>query len=149
MLSRKIYIFFNNLFKQIYFSFRFHCSCANRPAQFQMQRKYKYNNESTADEDKSKSTQERSVQCNFHLSCLRVAVLRSPWRSCFMRAALFGMGAKNSSFLFTFSLQTLLFIHPHRQKLDLYATTSSSCSFIPIKNQTHVYMTLFTQNSPY
>ena len=42
-----------------------------------------------------------------------------------------------------FSLQTSLFIHPHRQKSDLYAPTSNSCIFTPIENWTHVYMNLF------
>jgi hypothetical protein len=32
---------------------------------------------------------------------------------------------------------------------DLYAPTSNSCIFTPIKNWTHVYMNLFTGNSPY
>jgi hypothetical protein len=46
-------------------------------------------------------------------------------------------------------LLTSLFIHPHRQKSDLYAPTSNSCIFTPIENWTHVYMNLFTRNSPY
>jgi len=83
------------------------------------------------------------------LAIVRVALLKSSWRSCFMRAALFIMRATNSSLVFTFSLQTLLFIHPHRQKSDLYAPTSNSCFFTPIENWTHVYMNLFTRNSPY
>ena len=64
-------------------------------------------------------------------------------------AALFIMRATNSSLVFTFSLKTSLFIHPHRQKSDLYAPTSNNCIFTPIKNWTHVYMNLFTRNSPY
>jgi len=83
------------------------------------------------------------------LATVRVALLRSSWRSCFMRAALFIMRATNSSLVFTFSLWTSLFIHPHRQKSDLYAPTSNSCIFTPIENWTHVYMNLFTRNSPY
>ena len=55
----------------------------------------------------------------------------------------------NSSLVFTFSLQTSLFIHPHRQKSDLYAPTSNSCIITPIENWTHVYMNLFTRNNPY
>jgi hypothetical protein len=66
-----------------------------------------------------------------------------------MRAALFIMRATNSSLVFAFSLQVSLFIHPHRQKCDLYAPTSSSCIFTHIENWTHVYMNLFTWNSPY
>jgi len=38
------------------------------------------------------------------LAIVRVALLRSSWRSCFRRAALFIMRATNSSLLFTFSL---------------------------------------------
>ena len=38
---------------------------------------------------------------------------------------------------------------PHRQKSDLYAPTSNSCIFTPIKNWIHVYMNLFPRNSPY
>jgi len=38
------------------------------------------------------------------LAIVRVALLRSSWRSCFMRAALFIMRATNSSLGFTFSL---------------------------------------------
>jgi hypothetical protein len=37
------------------------------------------------------------------------------WRSCFMRAAVFIIRATKSSLVFTFSLWTWLFIHPHRQ----------------------------------
>jgi hypothetical protein len=59
------------------------------------------------------------------------------------------MRATNSSLVFTFSLYTSLFIHPHRQKSDLYAPTSNSCIFTPVENWTHVYINLFTQNSPY
>ena len=66
-----------------------------------------------------------------------------------MRAALFIMRATNSSVVFTFSLQTSLFNHPHRQKSDLYAPTSNSCIFTPIQNWTQVHMNLFTRNSPY
>ena len=40
--------------------------------------------------------------------------------------------------------------HPsHRWKSDLYVPTSNSCIFTPIENWTHVYMNLFTRNSPY
>jgi len=90
------------------------------------------------------------LQCTFSalLAIVRVALLRSSWRSCFMRAALFIMRATNSSLVFAFSLQTSLFIHPHRQKSDLYAATSNSCIFTPNENGTHVYMNLFTRNSP-
>jgi len=38
---------------------------------------------------------------------------------------------------------------PHRQKPGLYAPTSNSCIFTHIENWTHVYMNLFTRNSPY
>jgi len=38
------------------------------------------------------------------LATVRVALLRSSWRSCFMRAALFIMRATNSSPVFTCSL---------------------------------------------
>jgi hypothetical protein len=47
------------------------------------------------------------------LAIVRVAHLRSSWRSCFMRAALFIMRATNSSLVVTYSS---LFIHPHIQK---------------------------------
>ena len=83
------------------------------------------------------------------LATVRVTLLRSSWSSCFMRAALFIMQATNSSLVFTYSLYTSLFIHPHRKKLDLYMPTSNSCNSTPIENWTHVYMNLFTQNSPY
>ena len=42
-----------------------------------------------------------------------------------------------------------VFIHPHRQKSNLYAPTSNSCIFTPIENWTHVFMNLLTRNSPY
>jgi len=48
-----------------------------------------------------------------------------------------------------FFFVTPLFIHPHRQKSDLYAPTSKSCVVTPIENWTRVYMNLFTRNSPY
>jgi hypothetical protein len=35
------------------------------------------------------------------------------------------------------------------KKSDLYMPTSNSCISTPIENWTHVYMNLFTQNSPY
>ena len=46
------------------------------------------------------------LQCTFQLSwqLVRVALLRSSWRSCFMTAALFIMPATNSSLVFTFPL---------------------------------------------
>jgi len=31
----------------------------------------------------------------------------------------------------------------------MYAPTSNSCIFTPIENWTHVYVNLFTRNSPY
>jgi len=80
---------------------------------------------------------------------VRVALLRSSWRSCFMRAALFVLRATNLSLVFTFSWRTSLFIHPHKQKSDLYASKSNSCISRPIENWTHVSMNLFTRNSPY
>ena len=83
------------------------------------------------------------------VAIVRVALLRSSWHSCLMRAALFIMRATNSSLVFTFSLYTSLFIHPHRQKFDLYAPTSNSCIFTPTENWTHVYMNLYSRNSPY
>ena len=36
-----------------------------------------------------------------------------------------------------------------RGMLDLYAPTTNSCFSTPIENWTHVYMNLFTRNSPY
>jgi hypothetical protein len=83
------------------------------------------------------------------LATVSLAVLSSSWRSCFMTAALFIMRADNSSLVFTFSSYTSLFIHPHRQKSDLLTPTSNSCIFTLIENWTHVYMNLFTRNSPY
>jgi hypothetical protein len=41
------------------------------------------------------------------------------------------------------------FIHPHRQKSDLYAPTSNSCIYTRIENWTRGYMNLFTRNTPY
>ena len=88
------------------------------------------------------------IQCTFKTPVL-IALLRSPWRSSSMRATLFIMRATNSSLVFTSSLQTSLFINPHKRKSDLYAPTSNSCIFTPIENWTHVYTNLFTRNSPY
>jgi len=84
-----------------------------------------------------------------HLATVRVALLRSSWRSCFMRAALFTIRATNSSLVFTFSLYTSIFIHPQRQKSDLYTPNSNSCIFTTIENWTNVYVNLLTRNSPY
>jgi len=89
------------------------------------------------------------MQFSTLLATERVALLRSSWPSCYMRAALFIMRATNSSLVFTFSLYTSPFIHPHRHKSDLYAPTSNSCIFTPTENLTHVYMNLFIWNSPY
>ena len=96
-----------------------------------------------------KSPPSTSMHFSTLLATVRVPLLRSSWRSCFMRAALFIMRATNSSLVFTLSLYTSLFIHPHRQKSDLYAPTSNSCISTPTENWTHVYMNLFTRNSPY
>jgi hypothetical protein len=65
-----------------------------------------------------------------------------------MRAALFIMPATNSSLVFTFPLQTSLFIHPHRQK-SKGVRANFKHIFTPIKIWTHVYMNLFTRNSPH
>jgi len=81
------------------------------------------------------------------LATVRVALLRSSWRSCFMRAVLFIMRATNSSLVFTFSLWTSLFIHPHRHKSDLYAPTSNSCIFTPIENWTRLYELIYSEHS--
>ena len=83
------------------------------------------------------------------LTTVRAALLRSSWRSCFRRAALFITRATNSSLVFTFSLYISFFIHPHGQTSDLYAPTSNSCISTPIEIWTHVYMNLFTRNSTY
>jgi hypothetical protein len=83
------------------------------------------------------------------LATVRVALLRSSLRPCFMRAALFIMRATDLSLVFTFPCRLPLFIHPHRQKSYLYAPTSNSCISTTIENWTHVYMKLFTGNSPY
>ena len=97
----------------------------------------------------SKIPPSTSMHFSTLLATVRVALLRSSWRSCFMRAALFIMRATNSSLVFTFSLYTSLFIHPHRQESPLYAPNSNRYIFKPIKNWTHVYIILFTRNSPY
>ena len=102
------------------------------------------NNFATVHSKCSKITPSTSMQFSALLATVRVALLRSSWRSCFMRAALFIMRATNSSLVFT-----SLFIHPHRQKSNLYAPTSNSCIFTPIENWTHVYINLFTRNSAY
>jgi len=83
------------------------------------------------------------------LAIVRVALLRSSWCSCFMTAALLIMPVTFVSCVYFFFLYTSLFIHPHRQKSDLYASASNSCIFTPIENWTHDYMNLFTRNSPY
>jgi hypothetical protein len=64
-------------------------------------------------------------------------------------AALFTMRATNLYLIFNFSLYTSLFIHPHTQKSDLYAPNSNICIFTSIENWTHVYIHLYTRNSPH
>jgi uncharacterized protein YegL len=67
-----------------------------------------------------KSHQSTSMHFSTLFTIIRVALLRSSWRSCCMRAALFIMRATNQSLLFIFSFYTSLFVvHPHRQKSDL------------------------------
>ena len=84
------------------------------------------------------------------LPIVRVALLRSSWRSCFMMAALFIMRATAIHLLRLLFLCTLRFSSiPTDKKSDLYAPTSNTCIFTPIENWTHVYMNLFTRNSPY
>ena len=72
----------------------------------------------------------RQLQRTFQPS---VALLRSSWRSCFMRAALFIMRATNSSLVFTFSLYTSLFIHSHRQSLICTRQIQTAVSSHPLK----------------
>jgi len=64
---------------------------------------------------------------------LRVALLRSSWRSCLMRAAPFIMRATNSSLVFNFSLDTSLFIHPHRKNLICTRKIQTAVSSHPMK----------------
>ena len=52
----------------------------------------------------SKIPPSTSMHFSTFLTIVRVAFLRSSWRSCFMRAALFIMRATNSSLVFTFPL---------------------------------------------
>ena len=94
------------------------------------------------------------LYCTFQPSWQQqcVALLWSSRRSCFMTAALSIMRATNSSLVFTFSLQTSLFIHPNRPKSKICTRqlqTSNSCISTPTENWTHVCMNLFTRNSPY
>ena len=102
------------------------------------------------------------------LPTVRVALLRSSWRSCFMRAALFIMRATNSSLVFTFffvhfafhpSPQTKigsvranfkqLYLHTH-WKLDtcLYELIYSEQSILPppkiFTNSSCVYIYMYT-----
>jgi len=51
-----------------------------------------------------KSKPSTSMHFSTLLATVRVALLRSSWRSCLMRAALFIMQATKSSLVFTFSL---------------------------------------------
>ena len=97
---------------------------------------------------KSHHGNQRTFHSTF-LAIVRVALLRSPWRSCCMRPALFIMQVTNSSLVFTFYLLTSLFIQHHRQKSYLYTQTPNNSIFTHIENWTHVYMKLFTRNSPY
>ena len=83
------------------------------------------------------------------LATVRVALLRSSWRSCFMRAALFIMRATNPSLVFTFSFVDFAFQPSPQKKSDLHAPTSNSCISTPTENWTHVYMNLFTRNITY
>jgi len=97
----------------------------------------------------SKIPPSNAVNFSIHLAIVCVALVKSSWCYCFMGAALFITRATNSSLLFNFSLSTSLFIHPYRQKSNLYLPTSDSCISTPIENWTHVYVNLFTRNSPY
>ena len=67
---------------------------------------------------------------------------------CFMRAALFIIQVTSSSLVFTFSLQTMFFMHPNTQNFDLCTPNLNSCIFTHIENWTRVYVNLFTWNRP-
>ena len=82
------------------------------------------------------------------VATVRVALLRSSWCSCFMRAALFIIRETNSSLVFSFPLQTSLFIHPHRKNLICMCQIQTAVSSHQLKIG-HVYMNIFTRNSPY
>ena len=66
------------------------------------------------------SVQKISPSTSMHFSALlakvRVPLLRSSWRSCFMRAALFIMRATDSSLVFTFPCRLCFSSIPSRQK---------------------------------
>ena len=83
------------------------------------------------------------------LATVRVALLRLSRCSCFMRAALFIMRATSSSLVFTFLRRLRFSSIPTDKNLKKYAPTSNRCIFTLIENWTHVYMNLFTRNSPY
>jgi hypothetical protein len=61
-----------------------------------------------------KSHRRISMHFSTLLATVRVALLTSSWRSCFMRAALFIIQATNSSLVFTFSFVDFNF-HPSSQ----------------------------------
>ena len=86
------------------------------------------------------------------LTTVRVALLRSSWRSCFRRAALFITRATNSSLVLLFLCRLRFSSIPTDKNLNQYGLgtpTSNSCISTPTENWTHVYMHLFTRNSPY
>jgi len=87
-----------------------------------------------------------SVHFTTFLATVHVGLLRWSWRSCFMMAALFIMRATNSSLMFIF-LCRLCF--SSIQNSELYVPNLNSCIFTPIESWTHVYVNLFTWNSPY
>ena len=80
------------------------------------------------------------LQCTFStlLAIVRVALLSSSWRSCFMRAALFIMRATNSSLVFTFLCRLHFSSIPTDKNLTCTRQLQTAVSSHPIKNWTHV-----------
>jgi len=81
----------------------------------------------------SKIPPSTSIHFSTLLAIVRVALLRSSWRSCFMRAVLFLMRATNSSLVFTFLCRLRFSSIPTDKNLICICQLQTAVSSHPLK----------------
>jgi hypothetical protein len=91
-----------------------------------------------------------SVHFSTLLTIGHVALLTSSWRSCCRRAPNSTKQHQVTTAVTCYSESWVPVIcFRLARSFDLYAPTSDSCVSTPTENWTHVYVNLFTRNSPY
>jgi len=99
----------------------------------------------------SKIPPSTSMHFSTLLAILRVALLRSTWRSSFVRAALSITASSYNCSHMLFRVECLSSVSAMRAHriCTSQIQKSNSCISTLIENWTHVYMNLFTRNSPH